>query len=174
MTGYSSYLHPIDENTILGFGRDATVGGVPRGLRVAVFDVTNPQNPRMQANVTFSERYPNSTALWNHKAFLYSREKNLLVLPGNWNKTTRFNGVFAFTVTKTSVELSGTIDHLLNENNNFDVRSVQRSLYIENNLYTKSKCLLRINRIDANLTAVSNIGLPCGQNVQTGALTVPN
>lgn len=173
MTGYSSYLHPIDENTILGFGRDATVGGAPRGLKIAVFDVSNANNPKLSASATINETYANSSALLEHKAFLFSKERNLLVVPGTLNngKNVRFNGAFVFSVTKTSISVTGMIDHLINANDNFAVRNVERSLYIESILYTKSKCLLRINRIDSKFTGVSNINIPCGQNVTTGVLT---
>lgn len=46
------------------------------------------------------------------------------------NKAIKFNGVFAFTVTNSSIKVAGQIDHLLNVNNDFDVRKVSRSLYI--------------------------------------------
>jgi len=81
ITGYSAYLHPMDENTVIGFGRDATESGAVRALKLAVFDVSNPKNPQLKANYTFGERYANSSVLMEHKAFLFSREKNLLVIP---------------------------------------------------------------------------------------------
>lgn len=170
ITGYSSYLHPYDETTILGFGRDATTSGVVGALKIALFDVADPRNPRLLSSATVTEAYAASSAEWEHKAFLFSRERNILVVPGSLNNgQVKFNGAFVFSVARTSISISGMIDHLVNANDNFSIRTVERSLYIENILYTKSKCLLRINRIDSQFTAVSNINIPCGQST-TGVI----
>jgi uncharacterized secreted protein with C-terminal beta-propeller domain len=45
--GYSSYLYPYDNSTIIGIGRDASDTGVQLGLKIGLFDVTNPLNPQV-------------------------------------------------------------------------------------------------------------------------------
>ena len=52
---------------------------------------------------------------------------------------------------------------MLAKDDTFYKRSVERSLYIEELLYTKSQCLLRVNRI-ANLADVKNVEIPCEKN----------
>lgn len=57
-----------------------------------------------------------------------------MVIPGTMNSqgssTVKFNGAFAFYITKTEVDLRGIINHLQNDNDDFDRRNVERSLYI--------------------------------------------
>jgi uncharacterized secreted protein with C-terminal beta-propeller domain len=45
--GFSRYLHPYDENTIIGFGRDADSAGRQLGLKIALFDVSDCTNPKL-------------------------------------------------------------------------------------------------------------------------------
>jgi hypothetical protein len=70
--------------------------------------------------------------------------------------TTAYNGAFVFNITKTSIELRGIIDHGANNKNNYYGSLVERSLYIGDDLYTKSEGLLRINKI-SDLSKVKNI-----------------
>jgi hypothetical protein len=45
LPGFSAYLHPLDENWLLGIGRGAQAGSIEANL----FDVRNPARPRVQA-----------------------------------------------------------------------------------------------------------------------------
>jgi hypothetical protein len=62
----------------------------------------------------------------------------------------KFNGAFAFYINQTYIELRSVVDHVLSPSDNYYTRNVERSLYISNYLYTKSKCLIRINQISRN------------------------
>jgi uncharacterized secreted protein with C-terminal beta-propeller domain len=73
--GYSSYLYPYDENHIIGLGE------VNDKLKLALFDVTDPNNPIEIANYTVVGNYSSSTALYDPHAFLFSLQKQLLVIP---------------------------------------------------------------------------------------------
>jgi uncharacterized secreted protein with C-terminal beta-propeller domain len=48
--GFSRYLHPYDETTIIGLGRQADNLGRPLGLKITNFDVSDVRNPRQSAN----------------------------------------------------------------------------------------------------------------------------
>lgn len=86
----------------------------------------------------------------------------MLVIPANLNSNDfKFNGAFAFAISKSEIKLAAAIDHVLNPSDNFWQRNVERSLYIENFLYTKSQCLIRINRISTGYDAVKSINIPC-------------
>jgi len=92
--GYSDYLHPYDENHIIGFGKD-TVEITPKdwsgsetkpmafyqGMKIAVFDVSNVENPVEKFKEVIGDRGTDSELLRNHKALLFSKEKNLLAFP---------------------------------------------------------------------------------------------
>jgi hypothetical protein len=73
--GYSSYLYPYDENHIIGLGE------VNDKLKLALFDVTDPNNPIEIANYTVVGNYSSSTALNDPHAFLFSLQKQFLVIP---------------------------------------------------------------------------------------------
>ncbi len=164
--GFSRYLHPYDKDTIIGIGQDATTSGRTKGLKISLFDVADVENPKEIAKYVTEERYASSTALYEHKAFLFSKDKNLLVIPAysyeyNRDGTSKgYNGAFVFNISKDEIELRGLIDHSDSDNTYryYYTPQVERSLYIENLLYTKSPNLLRINALD-DLHSVKNISL---------------
>ena len=82
--GYSTYLHPYDENRLLGFGYDVTVKGENAyngGLKVSLFDIADFNNPREISTILMGGRGSYSELLYGHKALLFSREKNLIAFP---------------------------------------------------------------------------------------------
>lgn len=50
ITGFSRYLHPYDETTIIGLGRQADKNGRQLGLKISLFDVSDVKNPVESAN----------------------------------------------------------------------------------------------------------------------------
>lgn len=84
--GYSDYLHPYDETHILGFGKDAEDAKQGdfawyQGMKVALFDVTDPANPVEMSKVIIGDRGTDSPLLSNHKALLFDKSRNLLAFP---------------------------------------------------------------------------------------------
>jgi inhibitor of cysteine peptidase len=93
--GYSEYLHPYDETHIIGIGKEVdpsidadkvhTPGAVYYtailGLKLALFDVSDIENPVEEYKIVIGNRGTDSPALYDHKAFLFDREKELLVIP---------------------------------------------------------------------------------------------
>ncbi len=166
--GFSRYLHPYDKDTIIGIGREATTTGRTQGLKISLFDVSDVENPEEIAKFVTSERYAQSTAEYEHKAFLFSKEKELLVIPVysqeyRWEGGGEsYNGAMVFKITKDEIELRGIIDHSMAKGKYYGPL-VERSLYIEELLYTKSPTLLRINEIE-DLDKVKNIELEGGES----------
>jgi uncharacterized secreted protein with C-terminal beta-propeller domain len=84
--GFSDYLHPYDDNHIIGIGKSTTPNPrengmpIPTGLKIALFDVTDPAQP-VEISQYELPSGSDSAALHDHKAFLFSRDKNLLALP---------------------------------------------------------------------------------------------
>jgi inhibitor of cysteine peptidase len=85
--GYSSYLHPYDENHIIGVGMQDSA------LKLSLFDVTDFSAPKEIAKYMVEGGWSSSTALYDHKAFLFSKAKNLLALPVTLNVYRVFDGV---------------------------------------------------------------------------------
>ena len=82
--GYSNYLHPYDENHLIGIGKDAIeVEGTAYylGMKIALFDVSDVSHPLEKFKVEIGDRGTESEVLWNHKALLWDQERNLLALP---------------------------------------------------------------------------------------------
>ncbi|MFH1565497.1 MAG: beta-propeller domain-containing protein [bacterium] len=83
--GFSNYLHPYDENTLIGLGRDTQEnerGGVTNGgIKLSLFDVSDVEKPKEIDTYVIGDSSTSSIALNDHKAFLFSRNKNLLVIP---------------------------------------------------------------------------------------------
>lgn len=89
--GYSDYLHPYDENHIIGFGKEAVDAGKEeswgedfawyQGMKVAMFDVTDVANPVELHKIVIGDRGTSSELLYNHKALLFDKEKGIMAFP---------------------------------------------------------------------------------------------
>jgi len=88
--GWSDYLHPYDENHLLGFGRevdpnaenaDRLTRDMLMGMKLSIFDVSDVSNPREIHKKVIGERGTTSELLNNHKALLFDRSKGLLAFP---------------------------------------------------------------------------------------------
>jgi hypothetical protein len=115
LLGYSAYLHPIGDGLLIGVGQDATEGGSRTGTQVALFDVHDPANPQRIAQTTIADA--SSTAEWDHHAFLWWSDSNLLALPVSiYPYETRqapFEGLVGFTVDPAAASIAeiGRISH---------------------------------------------------------------
>ncbi len=72
--GYSDYLMPIDENHLLGIGRDAVAdprgddrGGLVLGLKLSLFDVSDPAAPREADTLLVGQTGTQAEALFDHR-----------------------------------------------------------------------------------------------------------
>jgi len=149
--GYSDYLHPYDENYIIGIGKDA---GITEGIKIALFNVTNPNEPKEIDKVVIGSRGTDSLALHDHKAFLFDRKKELLVIPvriheickeTNYSRKFVFQGAYVYKLNLSGFKFKGRITHLIY----WDYASfIKRALYIDNILYTISNKMIKMNDLD--------------------------
>ncbi|MEK3882316.1 beta-propeller domain-containing protein [Paenibacillus sp. PL2-23] len=90
--GYSDYLHPYDENHLIGFGKETIElpsGGMSQddtiaytqGMKLALFDVTDVTQPKELFKEIIGDRGTHSELLYDHKALLFSKDKGLLAFP---------------------------------------------------------------------------------------------
>lgn len=185
--GFSDYLHPYDENHIIGVGKEtveAEQGDFAwfQGIKIALFDVSDVNSPKELSKYVIGHRGTNSEVLQDHKAFLFSRERNLLVLPillaeideekypgeipANVGGDYVYQGAYIFTLdTENGFELKGRVTHV--EDDSFDKSgyyffspfSVKRSLYIGEVLYTISDQMVKMNDL-ADLVELNKVTLP--------------
>ena len=94
--GYSTYLHPYDENHLIGIGMQTeevtnrnSLGKVTSttsritGMKMALFDVSNVNSPKQISETIIGDRRTTSAILTNPKALLFSKEKELIAIPVN-------------------------------------------------------------------------------------------
>jgi len=140
--GYSSYLHPYDENHIIGIGKDGSF------VKISLFDVSNVTDQKEIGNYTVIGEWSDSLVLSDHKALLFNSSKNLLVMPittsdYNVSKGTYvyWQGAYVFNITLEGIVLRGQITHAENAGDLDYYQSachVKRALYMGDVLYTIS------------------------------------
>jgi uncharacterized secreted protein with C-terminal beta-propeller domain len=88
--GFSTYLHPVDENHVLAIGTYQPENGswTARSIKISLFDVTDFANPKETFSQLVGTAYSYSEAQYDHKAFNYFPEKKLLAIPfSDWNSS---------------------------------------------------------------------------------------
>lgn len=76
--GFSDYLHPVGEDYLLGIGKDAVAapsggfgdgrGGLVQGVKLSLFNVSNPAEPTEVQSLVVGQRGTQSQALNDHRA----------------------------------------------------------------------------------------------------------
>lgn len=175
--GFSSYLHPYDETTLIGLGKESDdQGRITGGVKLSLFDVSDVENPEELDKYILGGRNSDSIAINEHKAFLFSKDKNLLVIPLSEEVNVPiisipegisleemkrimppppikkyFNGAAIFSIDKYRFNLRGKIDHADSSSNAnwYDYNNaVARSLYIKDALYTLSNRYIKANALE--------------------------
>lgn len=193
--GFSTYLHPYDENHLIGFGQETDDGTGPtrtQGFKMALFDVTNPAAPQQIDAEVIPNAY--SELLYEHKALLFDRERNLVAFPVQiYNYSTRedaepidgdttvieenFEGAYAYTVDiETGFTLRGKFEHpktvetYETTNTRCTINPITDEETCETETseysYTNGDAIRRLLYIGENLYSVSNKWIRAG-NLQT-------
>jgi hypothetical protein len=79
MPGFSTYLHPMDDNHLLAIGQGGTDWGADGTMVVSMFDVSDFAEPDLLWQYDFGYSY--SEAQYNHHAFFFDAERHLLAVP---------------------------------------------------------------------------------------------
>jgi hypothetical protein len=148
--GYSSYLHPVGDNLLLGVGQDASAEGRLLGSELSLFDVSNLRKPVRLFQKALGPG--NSEAEYDHHAFLYWPKTGLVAVPVQTYSTdpavpqTPFVGAIGFRVSRQrGIEELGRISHTNPAaNNNVAIR---RSLVVGDTLYTVSDLGVQANNM---------------------------
>ncbi len=130
--GYSSYLHPYDEEHVIGVGKEGS------NVKLALFDVSDVSAPKELAKFGLNCAYSDSGALYDPKAFLFDRVRQLVSIPVSWTESKGtwkyLQGAYVFSISPDEgFVLKGVILHQSDQDS-----GIWRILYIENVLYTVS------------------------------------
>lgn len=153
--GYSTYLHMVDENHILGFGYDTEEsqwgGTVNGGLKLTMFDVTDPGRPKESHTDIIGKAGTYSEVLYNHKALMFSLQKGLMAFPVNVmgdDYKTEFHGAYVYNIKNDSFNFNNKISHMSSDYSYGD--EVKRIIYINDYLYTFSDNKMQVHGIRDN------------------------
>ena len=153
------------------------------GMKMALFDVSNVNNPIQISSTVIGDSRSSSAILTNHKALLFSKEKELIAIPvnnynedfnittnqdtyssiinsyANYKKSYVSEGYFVYKITiDDGFTLKGTITHdKVNSKYAYStVTKLLRGLYIDDNLYTVSQSYIKVNKLE-NLEQISQL-----------------
>ena len=193
ISGYSTYLHPYDENHLIGIGYESEIrtnrnsqgkvisnNAVITGMKMAIFDVTDINNPIMVSDTKIGDSTTRSSILTNHKALLFSKEKQIIAIPVNTydseleiedgnndisnitktyttrSKGYRTEGYLVYNINLTDgLQSKGFIEHETDVKR-YSGTNLIRGLYIKDNLFTVSQGMIKVNKIDT-LEEISSV-----------------
>ncbi|MBU1103839.1 MAG: beta-propeller domain-containing protein [Nanoarchaeota archaeon] len=172
ITGYSDYLHPYDENHVIGIGKETAGGGEHfswyQGIKISLFDVSDVANPKEVAKIEIGDRGTDSYALRDHRAFLFDRERELLVIPialaeidesqydgeipDNAYGERVWQGAYVLNINEDEISVRGKITH---NSEDYETdrwsytwdQEIQRSLWMDDVLYTISERKVMANEL---------------------------
>jgi uncharacterized secreted protein with C-terminal beta-propeller domain len=165
--GFSNYLHPYDNEHIIGVGRDTKEienGRVQQlGIKIALFNVADVKNPKVVDDIVIGDSSTYSEALNNHKAFFFDKKRDILSLPINSDvksldgvssakmiapEYNRWSGFYVFDLDKTDgLNITGTITHSSEDSRYYGMENA-RTFYINDVLYTASDEYLKMNNFE--------------------------
>ena len=74
--GFSEYMHPYGEGLLFGFGKEATESGSVTGLKLSMFDVSDPYDVTEADKEPINADY--SDASYDHKAIMVDAKKDII------------------------------------------------------------------------------------------------
>jgi len=158
--GFSTYLHPVSENIILGVGRDVTdtyikdkngnevvVGQTTGGIKLSLFDVSDMGKPREIDNLILGDR-GYSELLDNHKAVMFKADDSIMAfcagIGEGFQSWDWWNGAFIISYAGNELSELGRIESSANDYIYYSYAfGGQRLVYIGNTLYYADNNVIR-------------------------------
>ncbi|MFS0575980.1 beta-propeller domain-containing protein [Sporosarcina sp. 179-K 3D1 HS] len=159
--GFSNYLHPLDENHLIGFGYDTVAkknphGGEPliltQGMKLSLFDVSDFANPKEKDTEIIGGRGSYSPIQHDHKALFQNPQRSLYGFPAVlyeerksnndfWDVNFQGAGALVYEITpEQGIVLKGDLIERKQQGEQYVdwEREVQRLLFSGDKLYTVS------------------------------------
>jgi inhibitor of cysteine peptidase len=156
--GFSNYLHPYDENHLIGFGQhtklvknagDLSPRVLTDGVKISLFDVSNPVEPKEKFSEIIGGSGTYSPLNYDHKALLFNKSKNIFAFPitvyrnkpgSEYEQELVFQGALAYSIDiNKGFQLQEEISHESGQNlyESWE-NQIMRVLYIEDHIYAVS------------------------------------
>nr|WP_249222331.1 beta-propeller domain-containing protein [Planococcus sp. MSAK28401] len=161
--GFSNYLHPLDDNHLIGFGYDTKIeavkgGGEPRivtgGMKISLFDVSDMGNPKETDTEIIGGPGTYSALQYDHKALFRHEQQSLFGFPvsiyeGDGEEYIEFEaeGALIYSITPEGIELSGDLTQASDQPYEDWNTSVQRLAYAKDALFTVANTEIRSYRL---------------------------
>ncbi len=84
--GFSAYMHPYAEGLLLGIGYDADEYGSVKGLKLSMFDISDPENVK-EVDKMVIDKYETASVLADRRAFMFDNQNGVFgfSVAGAWN-----------------------------------------------------------------------------------------
>lgn len=161
--GFSNYLHPLDDEHLIGFGYDTKIepvkgGGEPRivtgGMKISLFDVSDIGNPKETDTEIIGGPGTYSALQYDHKALFRHEARSLFGFPisiytGDGTEYIEFQaeGALIYSITPEGIELSADLTQPSSQPYEDWNTSVQRLAYAKDALYTVANSEVRSYRL---------------------------
>lgn len=172
---YSNYMQVIDENYVLGIGRDAS-NGMFEGLQISLFDVSDASAPKLVAAYEFAggrSTWSSVADAWNlldYQAVTFVAESGILAIPthtshgwggGSETGTNEAISVLKIDIENETIELIGDME--------FDERA-RRSIHIDGFLYGVSDGEIQVSELMTPDQTIATLDLVGGTATKVAEL----
>lgn len=151
--GFSTYMHILDRDHVLGFGYETEEisqwGFDTTGFKISLFDVSDVSNP-VEAKKEVIGKEAGSPLANDHKALMISLDKGIMGFPVYYmdSHSEYFVGYYLYNISAGDFSYKGRITHVPDGTPVYEVRGeyfILRGSYIGNNLYTISGSQLQVH-----------------------------
>lgn len=156
--GFSNYLHPLDENHLIGIGYETEQRMdswskepiiITKGMKISLFDVSDLANPKEKDTEILGGRGTYSEVQYNHKALFRNNQQHYFGFPvslyeeGNKDEVIyKGSGAVVYEITpEMGIQLKGNLITPPKKGQLYEEweSSISRLVYIGNTLYTVSR-----------------------------------
>lgn len=132
ITGFSSLLVPVDENTLLGIGyntEETELGEALDGIKFALFDISDSNNPKVLDSKVMENS--DSEAQYDHKALIVNPKQDYYAIPYTeyayeYDESTQ--GVVTLKVVNNKIQITNKFESK-------NANDIYRCTYIDNYIY---------------------------------------
>ncbi|RFB15157.1 hypothetical protein DZB84_14755 [Bacillus sp. HNG] len=159
--GFSNYLHPYDENHVIGFGQDTKVVADNKtsnsepmvytdGVKISLFDIRDVNNPKEKFTEIIGGRGTYSPLNYDHKALLFNKEKGIFAFPITvyqnlegkmYEQKFEFQGAYVYDIHLEGIDLKAKLSHDTGPYETWE-GGIQRLLTIGDTLYAISPTMI--------------------------------